>query len=161
MEEITLRGLPHSEAFNPALIHWRGRILIMYRVGWDNAELYLGEMDRDFKAIGEFHRVIVPGVIGCEDARFFIHRNQLHFSFVGFFGQGRHLVGIGQVNDDLTVRDCRIIRGTDPLLNEKNWIFFSHDKQLCFTYALSDGIHQVYRLTGDGCEPVYRTHYED
>src|SRR5271170_3231605 len=110
MEELTLGGLPHPDAFNPALIHWRGRRLIMYRVGgWENTKLYLGELDRDFKPAGGFHEVTVPGVEGCQDARFFTHRNQLYFSFVAYIKDYRYRIGIGLVNEDLTVRDCRVI----------------------------------------------------
>jgi len=88
----------------------RGRILIMYRVGVWRSNLFLGELDKNFHAIGEFHKITFPGSTGCEDARFFIHQDQLCFSFVVFFGEGslketllecRYRTGIGLINDDL------------------------------------------------------------
>jgi len=163
MQEITLSGLPHSDAFNPALIHWRGRILIMYRVGGrGDAELYMGELDGDFKPAGEFQKITVPGTDGCEDPRFFIHRDQLFFSFGAYYlNRGRFRMGFGIVNDDLTTRDCCVLEGANPLMDEKNWIFFSHSRQLYFTYAMADGVHDVHRLKDDRSESTFRTYYND
>ena len=160
MKEFSIFGLPHAEAHNPTLITWQQRTLMMYRVGGCGyGELYLGILDGKFLPAGNFHKVVIPGQSDCQDPRFFIHRNQLHFSFVVRRGE-RQCTGIGIINDDLTVRDCRVIENTGSSATEKNWIFFpDYDEDLCFTYAMSDGMHQVYRLTGDGCEPVYFTHF--
>ena len=86
------RAKPHPDAFNPGVIRWRGRTLLMYRVGWDAADMYLGELDGDLKPTGKFHHVTVSGVDGCEDARFFVHQDQLYFSYVGYFNHDRHRI---------------------------------------------------------------------
>ena len=162
MREFSIQGLPHAEGHNPALIKWRGRILMMYRVGWGgSAELFLGVLDENFQPAGDFRKVVMPGQSDGEDPRFFIRGNELYFSFVTHVGE-RQCTGIGVVNDDLSVRDCRVIVNTGTLSYEKNWIFFPDcGDDLLFAYAMSDGVHQVHRIMGDGCEPVSNTHYRE
>lgn len=160
MKEFSISGLPHPEAHNPALIRWRERTLMMYRVGWGgSSELFLGVLDEKFQPAGDFRKVVLPGQSDGEDPRFFIRGNELYFSFVTHVG-ARQCTGIGILNDDLTVRDCRVIVNTGTLSYEKNWVFFPDcEGDLLFTYAMSDGVHQVHRLVGDRCEAVHETHY--
>ena len=162
MEEFPISGLPHFGAHNPALINWQQRTLVMYRVeGWGSGKLFLGELDENFQRVGKIHDVVIPGQLECQDPRFFLYRNQLHFSFVTR-KNGNQCTGIGLVNDDLSVHDCRVFEPPMNRSSEKNWIFFQHgDDDLYFTYAMSYGVHQVYRLAGDVFEPAFKMRYRD
>jgi predicted GH43/DUF377 family glycosyl hydrolase len=162
MKEFTITGLPHQHAFNPALVRWKGRILIIYRTGhWEISTLFLGELDDQFRAIGEFHpieQVLEDGA--NEDPRFFIWRGELYFSF-GIHRAQRSVIAIARITEDLQVRDIRVLTYDVRQSTEKNWIFFAHGDDLYCTYAMMDGIHQVLRVQGDVCVPAYVTRYRD
>ncbi|HWB60580.1 MAG TPA: glycosyltransferase, partial [Chthoniobacteraceae bacterium] len=160
MREFIPGGFPEW-AFNPALIEWRGRMLMMYRCDKpENRGLFIGEVKADLEPLGDFRKVSVPlGDFPCQDPRFFIFKGRLHFSFVQA-ERLRQRVGIGLLDDDWTARDCRLIEHPAGQALEKNWIFFEHGGELYFTYSMGGGVHQVCRVNGGTCEPCYTTAYD-
>ena len=136
---------------------------MMYRIGaWFEGEIFLGEVDDGLQPIGEFHRVAIPlESVSYEDPRFFIYKNQLHFSFVVVKPNAQR-TAIGVVTDELAVRDCRIIERVGSGWAEKNWVFFSHgEDELYLTYSMGDGIHRVHRVVNDLAEPCFETLYRN
>lgn len=155
-------GYP-GKRFNSALIEHGDGYAMAWRTGWKGSEIYCARFDRQFRPIGEPHRLELghpENRYGREDPRLFWFRGQLHVVFVGVrphpgdsnsFGLTRMFYA--RLSHDFRVEQVFCL----PKFNdrEKNWSPIVHDGTLYFTYSYSP--HRVLRVNGERCEWAYDT----
>lgn len=160
-----LAGRPGAIRFNGGTIRYNGKLHLAYRTGWAGAQCHVSVLRDDWTVERSVtlsrlrHRF---ANYGREDPRLFIHRGQLHVSYVGVeHGPGIFRTNIlyASLRDDLRVDKVYAPVApdrTNPNRWEKNWSFFSQDDQLYTIYSIRP--HIVYRLAGDKVVERIETH---
>ncbi len=158
-----IRGLePHPHQLNASLIQHGGRMLMAYRLKWHNSEIWLCELDDEWRPLWN-RRLDIPrgrsNDIAVEDPRLFLHDGRLHVSYVGVATgtrRGEHAISVCycRLRDDLSVAENHAPHYSRRQRVEKNWQFFEQDGALWAVYSVSP--HVVLRIDGSEAHEVYR-----
>jgi len=162
-------------AYNPAIVRFRQRLLMAYRVDSGQGATYqrrigLCALDEQLQVMPESVRplsdTIRDGGERHYDPRFLVYRDRLFLHYNNNFQTSPNHIFLVELDPDtLTARTpARPLALTGPRqLIEKNWLLFEHEGDLFAVYQLAP--HTILRvnLAGDGpivCEPVYTTTWD-
>jgi predicted GH43/DUF377 family glycosyl hydrolase len=158
-----LHGGDSTAHFNSSLLRYQGRLLLAYRTGWAGAHCHIAELDESLTPISttKLAGLVHPNAgYGREDPRLFLHNGRLHISYIGVEKKGVDLKTnqmYALLRDDLSVEHVFSPKLQARQMWEKNWSFFSHDRNLYATYSISPR-HQILKIDGDSAVWEYETH---
>ena len=137
-----------ESAFNPGMVMWHGQRLLAWRLGWGNAQVWIGLLEAD-GSVRERRKVLpcheVKG-LSFEDPRLFVHDGALWLAYT-LLHPGGVSQALAVLHDDFSVRETWTIKNSRR--TEKNWQFFStDDAQLCAVYQVVP--HTVGRIGSEG-----------
>jgi FkbM family methyltransferase len=153
--------LPSEYQFNNSIIRYKGKLLMAYRVHWDNARIAVAELDDNYQVKQNSWLVFKLGM-AQEDPRLFVFRDELYCSFSAVY----------QTRDRFWTDVCygKVEQGSGGYwyagdeyapqykgrnLWEKNWGFFEYENELHCVYSIKP--HKVLKVTEDRCETVAET----
>jgi hypothetical protein len=156
---------PTSEylLFNPAIVRFRGQIIMCYRVVMPDGRrrLALCRLTPDFQVVPSsavpFSDFIQNGGDWHADGRFcpFQDRLFLHYNDGARRGRTANQIYLVEVDPDQLVplgqpRQLMVDGARQPV--EKNWILFTHDNELWAIYSIAP--HVVLKVTLAGAGPI-------
>lgn len=161
LDHITLCPGTPGLRFNPSIIEWKKGYLYAFRNGWRGSEIYVVELDKQFKQVGQpiqLNLTHSEANYGREDPRLFIYNSRLHISYTGVVGgtRIRHTnVLYARLSNSLQVEQIFFPRYAQRSHWEKNWQFFEWDKKLYATYTVAP--HKILRIEGENATVAYET----
>lgn len=161
--------------YNPAIVRFRGRLLMAYRVDFGYEKPFrvataLCRLDEDLRVITEsvtpLSDTIDGGATNHYDARFLVYRDRLFVHYNNDWNTVPNQIHLVELDPDtLQARSpARLLELDGPrALCEKNWMLFEHDGELFVIYWVQP--HCVLRAELAGaepvrCTPVYRTEWD-
>lgn len=139
---------------NNSAIEFDGKIIMAYRLGWDNARIAICELAENGFVIGG--PVVLPLKTGNaqEDPRLFVFQGRLHVAFTAVRCRKSGLttdVAFARLKTSgggygVAEEFCPTYPGRNSW--EKNWGFFEHDGQLYCVYSITP--HRILRITAGG-----------
>jgi predicted GH43/DUF377 family glycosyl hydrolase len=152
---------PRGRSFNNSICAHDGRLLMAYRVGWEDAVIGLCELDAELRPLWNTVLRMPPSpwdLMGQEDPRLFCWRGQLHCAYVG----GRLVRNVWEgsqmvcrLSKDHQVEACWRCRYEDNQPTEKNWQFFDWAGELFAVYSIVP--HRVLHFFGEAAYPFSQT----
>lgn len=161
LDENTLAPEVPGRRLNPGLLPWGDGYLFAFRSSWADADIYLTQLDREFRPTGPpakldlYHPTEAPD--GREDPRLFLFRGRVHVAYAGLNrAAGRVSVLYAPLTQDLRVVRVYCPDYAQRAEHEKNWSFFEGpDGNLYAVYSFRP--HRVLRIDGDRAELAYGT----
>lgn len=154
-----------GESFNGGVIPYKGKRLLGYRTGWNNADSWACEVGDDLRPVTESVRIPLDRWCeqanhGRDDPRLFVFRDKLHLSLTAHQkcpdGSSRTHVGYARLGDDYHVQQVYYPDYAQRVWPyEKNWQFFECDGDLYCVYSIRP--HVVLKLDGYQVVRVYWT----
>jgi predicted GH43/DUF377 family glycosyl hydrolase len=127
--------------FNPSLIDYKGKRMMTFRLqGFDGqkrrtSEIYIAEVDAEFRVVWAKPLTLKKEEIEYEDARLFMIGETLYASCVhSSLSKGKYAsrVAIGEVDKDFNVKEWivpNIDNNNSDQPMQKNWLVFEHEKK--------------------------------
>ena len=167
--------VPDFRAYNPAIVRFRGRLLMAYRV--DSGRRGATQRRIGLCALDD-HLNVIPGsvvplsdtILGGDphhyDPRFLVYRGRLFVHYNNNFLTRPNQIHLVELDPDtLEARSpARPLNLDGPRQEiEKNWLLFEHDGELLAIYQIAP--HTILRvdLKGAGpveCQPIYATAWD-
>ncbi|MCB0058131.1 MAG: hypothetical protein KDE45_13935 [Caldilineaceae bacterium] len=132
--------------YNPAIVRFRGRLLMAYRVDFGYEKPFrvataLCRLDEDLRVIPEsvtpLSDTIDGGATNHYDARFLVYRDRLFVHYNNDWNTVPNQIHLVELDPDtLQARSpARLLELDGPrALCEKNWMLFEHDGELFVIY---------------------------
>ncbi len=167
--DLDLVGPPPGRVTcNCSIFNFRGRRVFAYRHGWGGADVYLGDINEEYK-VTNARRLAIPqndwNAGGREDPRLFEYQGRLYCMYIGvqMRGSGRRIFrtnvcAVGLDDDWNVVSNWQT--GFDRRAGwEKNWQFFEHGGKLYAIYKIHP--HTVFEVDPETgwSKKVYETKY--
>lgn len=167
--------LEHLRVYNPAIVHFRNRLLMAYRVdsgrrGTMQRRIGLCTLDGDLNVVPgsvlPFSDTIAGGDLRHYDPRFLVFRDRLFIHYNNNFLTRPNRIHLVELDPDtLEARSpARLLTLTGPRQDiEKNWMLFEHEGQLLAVYRIAP--HTILRLDLAGesaieCRPIHVTDWD-
>jgi predicted GH43/DUF377 family glycosyl hydrolase len=146
----------HAQVFNCSAIPLGGpaadRVLLAFRVDLSRARIHVAELDRDMNPRSPSQRLELgrfpEDAHGQEDPRLWMHGGKFHVSYSGTAKRGPDVVAsicyarLDATDDGFRVEEAFAPAYAERQPSEKNWGFFSYERQLFAVYQ----IHPVHRV---------------
>lgn len=143
VSDVKINNLPDRN-FNGSICSWRDKTYFAFRRSWDRARTNLVELGSDWQPVSppiQLNLTCPQAKAGQEDARLFIHNDQLHLSYTGtsWKEDGNLEVSIcfARLDQNLRVEDVWYPHFILRQHAEKNWMPFSHEGDLYVVYTIS------------------------
>lgn len=147
--------------FNNSLLKVGNKLLMAYRVGWDDARIAIAELSDDLHVTSNSPLALKRG-LAQEDPRLFLFRGEPHVSYTAVsYGKARSLytdicyARIEKRGDAWTVADEFFPKYPQRNYWEKNWGFFDYRGDLHCVYSIKP--HRVLKIEGNRAELVAET----
>lgn len=159
------RPLKITNHFNPSWIEFEGKRIMVYRMECvpfcTHTRLGICEIDDNFQVIQgtnkllELHSELRGFAKGyhVEDPRLFIHNNTLYLSYTDGYQMAQATIDPAS----LTATESYYIKKPVKDRTEKNWTFFSHQKDLLSVYTICP--HVVFKMNGQNFSTAYETEW--
>ena len=147
--------------FNPSLIQWtRNSYILAWRHDWGGSNIYLSFLDADFNPRGKpirlplLHPTLAP--YGREDPRLFMHNGEPYIAYIGVMGLiGPTNVLYARLDAQFNVAEIFTPNPNPRYDWEKNWQFFSHNRELYAVYDFAH--HKILKINGNDTQWAYES----
>lgn len=170
-----LRQTDDLSVYNPAIVRFRDRLLMAYRVDFGHEKPFrvasaICALDERLQVVPgsvvALSDTIDGGVANHYDARFLVYQDRLFVHYNNDWNTAPNQIFLVELDPDTLqarspAQSLELEGPRQPC--EKNWLLFDHDGDLYAIYQVDP--HIVLRLdpTGTGpvrCRPVYRTEWD-
>jgi predicted GH43/DUF377 family glycosyl hydrolase len=148
-----------QHAYNPGVAAWRGRTVLACRVGSGPVSgIWIGYLRQDLSPRRDRFVEVLPYHEGesFEDPRLFVHRGRL-FLTCAVVRHSHTAQCIVEIGKDLRARWFREFKSPEGRSVEKNWVFFSHGKDMYCVYHAGRGMHEVHEFGSGEMVPRWST----
>lgn len=174
---VWLKGdtIDNFVAYNPAIVRFRGRLLMAYRVDSGRGATFqrrigLCELDEHFQVVADsvrpFSDTIRDGGERHYDPRFLVYQDRLFLHYNNNVQTRPNHIFLVEVDPDtLAARaPARLLTLAGPRRAiEKNWLFFQHAEELLAVYQITPHTILHVNLRGAGpiaCHTIYTTPWD-